>query len=212
MKKSSSETYLDHTFGSFLKSLLWYKDFLNKIANTKNKILNQKEKKEILEGVVVKITAIWEVLAEDLLTDCLTFDTTKYAKTKGSTYPKHPKRSLCQGLITGHGYFNFKTTEDLKFKARGILVEKYNPFNKITRAMCKKIDEFYTLRQYIAHHSKTSKQKLLKMYKNKYQLKRFSEPGYFLLFRDQKTNQNRFVNYINIFFEISDDMAVFLKV
>jgi len=47
---------------------------------------------------------------------------------------------------------------------------------------------------------------------NKYQLKRFREPGYFLLSRDQKTNQNRFVNYIDIFFEISDDMAVFLKV
>jgi len=212
MKKGSSETFLDQTFNSFLKSLFWYKDFLNKIANTKSKILKPKEKKEIFEGIVVKITAIWEVLAEDLLIDCLTFDTSRYAKTKGTRLTKRPNRSLCQGLITGLGYFNFKNSEDLKATARKFLVDKYNPFKKITRPRCKKIDEFYTLRQYIAHRSNTSKQKLLKMYKNRYHLKRFRKPGYFLLSRDKETDQIRFFNYIGIFFEISDDMAVFLKV
>lgn len=212
MKKGSSETSLGQTFDSFLKSLFWYKDFLNKIANTKSKILKTKEKKEIFEGIVVKITAIWEVLAEDLLTDCLTFDTTRYAETKGMRLPKRPNRSLCHSLITGHGYFNFKNTENLKSTARKILVDKYNPFNKITKRQCKKIDDFYTLRQYIAHLSNTSKQNLLKTYKNRYHLKRFREPGYFLLSRDKETNQIRFFNYIDIFFEIADDMAVFLKV
>jgi len=212
MKKGSSETSLDQTFDSFLKSLFWYKDFLNKIANTKSKILKPKEKKEIFDGIVVKITAIWEVLAEDLLTDCLTFDTSRYAETKGMRLPKRPNRSLCQGLITGHGYFNFKNTEDLKTTARKILVDKYNPFNKITRRQSKKVNDLYALRQYIAHRSNTSKQKLLKKYKNRYHLKRFCEPGYFLLSRDKETNQIRFFNYIDIFFEISDDMAVFLKV
>ena len=212
MKKGSSETSLDQTLHSFLSSLLWYKDFLNKIANAKSKILKTKEKKEIFEGIIVKITAIWEVSAENLLTDCLTFDTSRYSETKGMRLPKHPNRSVCQGLVTGHGYFNFKNTENLKATARKILVDKYNPFNKITRSQCKKIDDFYTFRQYVAHRSNTSKQNLLKTYKNRYYLKRFQEPGYFLLSRDKETKQIRFFNYIDIFFEISDDMAVFLKV
>ena len=196
--------------------MYWYTDFFKKISNSKRVILTPTEKKETLEAFVLKVYVTWEILVQDLLVDCLNRDTSQYAKNKNTKLPRHLSRNVCKNLISGLDYFNFTDTNDIKGKARKILVSQYNCFahkdiSKVKDDL-KKVDEFREIRNYLAHYSSHSKQKLLKIYKSKYSLKKFCEPGSFLSAFDKQTKRIRFLNYTNAFFNVADEMAEFLKV
>ena len=212
MRKSSFKD----TFNRFFRQIFWYSNFLEKISNAKRVILNPTEKKEILEAFVPKVYVTWEILVQDLLVDCLNRDTSQYAKHKNTKLPRYLSRNVCKSLISGLDYFNFTDTDDIIGKARKILVSQYNCFdpNHISKVKddLKKIDEFREIRNYLAHYSSHSKQKLLKIYKSKYSLKKFCEPGNFLSAFDKKTNQIRFLDYTSSFFNAADAMSEFLKV
>lgn len=207
MRKSS----FNDTFNRFFKRMLWYKNFLNKISNTDQSILNSTEKKEILEAFVLKVYVTWEVLVQDLLVDCLNRDTSQYAEHKDMSLPQHLPRNVCEVLISGLGFFDMKGMSQLKRISKDILVSNYNPFPNILNYDSRKIEEFRKIRNYIAHYSSSSKQKLLAMYKSEYSLKKFCEPGNFLSAFDKQTKQIRFQNYTTSFFDAAEAMAEFLS-
>lgn len=212
MRKSSFKD----TLNRFFHRMVWYADFLKKISSAKRVILTPTEKKETLEAFVLKVYVTWEILIQDLLVDCLNRDTSQYAKHKNIHLPRHLSRNVCENLISGLDYFNFTDTDDIIGKARKILVPQYNPFNskdlREVKDDLKKIDEFRKIRNYLAHYSSDSKQKLLKIYKSNYSLKKFCEPGNFLSAFDKQTKRIRFLNYTNAFFNAADKMAEALKV
>ena len=124
---------------------------------------------------------------------------------------KRLTKVVCRGLISGLGYFDFKDTGDLKGKAKRVLVEKHNPFAQIPSDEGKKIDEFCVIRNYLAHYSDSSRQSLIRLYKNVYGLP-FREPGDFFFEYDKQNRQIRFANYTNAFLKAADEMAIFLGV
>lgn len=234
MKKPSFED----TFRKYFSQMEWYREFLRKMSGVREQRLSRKdkkeiceafvvkiytdskvlerrlsrrEKKEIFEAFVIKICAAWEVLIEELFVDCLHCDTSQYAKYTGTRVRKHLRRDECRQLIAGtRGYFDVKSVGDLKGEAKKFLVDQHNPFKQIPRDDVVKIDQFYVIRNYLAHYSMRSKQTLFRLYKKApYNLTRFREPGYFLLEYDKITNQVRFLNYINAFFDAADQMAYF---
>ena len=217
------KTSLKSEFDDFFIRINEYTDLLFKIFEAKEVIIPPEMKREILteillsekkhihEAFVLKIYVAWEVLVENLLIECLSRDPSKYAEHKAIKLPKRLTKDVCRGLISGLGYFDFKDTGDLKGKAKRVLVTKFDPFAKIPSDAAKRIDEFYVIRNYLAHYSESSKQSLMRMYKNKYNLP-FQEPGDFFFGFDKHNKQIHFANYTNAFLKAADVMAEFLGV
>ena len=208
-------------FDKFFALISEYTDLLLKIFEAKEVVIPPQKKKEILteilhsekkhihEAFVLKIYVAWELLIENLFIECLRRDPSQYAKYKALKLPKKLTEGVCRGLISGLGYFDFRDTGDLKGKAKRVLVGKHNPFAQIPPDEGKKIDEFCIIRNYLAHYSDSSRQSLMRMYKNVYALP-FHEPGDFFFEFDKQNRQIRFANYTNAFLKAADKMAIFL--
>lgn len=172
-----------------------------------------KEKKQIFEAFVLKIYVSWELLVQGILIDCLNRDTSQYAKHTETPLPKHLSRNVCKALLKGLGYF--PRPADIKKTAKNILVPRHNPFGAIPESAARKMKEFRTIRNYLAHYSDSSRTKLKTMYKRNYNLKHFQEPGDFLFRqfgRSRPGGKIRFATYIKSFFDAADAMASFLSV
>lgn len=206
------------SFNKFFHKMTWYKDFSTKIVKLKRSVLTSDEKQEILEASVLKVYVNWEILVHNLLVECLKRDTSQYAIFKNRNFPSKLSRNVCESLISGLDYFNLKDSNDIRGKSRKILVFQYNPFDnkheeiKRVEDDFKKIDEIRFMRNYLAHYSNSSRQKLFEIYKNKYKLNKFCEPGKFLSALGKQHKHIRFVDYTRSFFNVADAMAEVLKV
>lgn len=216
-------------FNKFFVRINEHTDLLLKIFEAKKVVIPPEKKKEILteilpsekkqihEAFVLKIYVAWEVLVENIFIECLSRDPSKYAEYKGIRLAKRLTKDVCRSLVSGLGYFDFKDTGDLKGKAKKVLAPRYNPFKMIPSDEGKKIDEFCVIRNYLAHYSDSSKQSLMRMYRNNYNLT-FREPGDFLfdivefVELGKRYKQTRFANYTNAFMKAADEMALFLAV
>jgi len=217
-------------FDIFFTSMNQYTDFLIKITKTVRIILPPHEEKEILtkllpaekkqihEAFALKICATWEILAENVFVECLLRDISKYKEQKGITLPRRKlTKDICKGLISGLRYFDCGDISSLKGKARKFLVERCNPFNKIPTDVSRKINEFYLIRNYIAHRSDASKQSLKRMYRQTYKM-RFRKPGDFFfdtvefVESGERGREIRFANYSKAFEKAADEMAIFLGI
>ncbi|MBL7153566.1 MAG: hypothetical protein ISS79_07595 [Phycisphaerae bacterium] len=210
MRKPSVEFIFDRFFGQ----INWYTNLLVKVTETESLELDALEKREIFEAFVLKIYVAWEVLVEDVVVECLCRDSSQYAEHKTVTLPKKMTRNLCRCLISGLGYFDFRDTGDLKGWATKILADRQNPFKDVLPD--KKIDEFYIIRNYLAHYSDASKQSLTRMYRRNYDLS-FRGPGDFLLDTvefvelGERGKQTRFADYTNAFTKGAEKMETFFK-
>jgi len=208
MRKGS----LNLTFDNFVGWLKWYDEFLEKIYRSQRVVKTSDEKAEIFEAFVTRIDAIWHLFVEDLLIDCLNRDTSQYAKHTGTTLPKHLPREQCKVMVTGLGYFDFKSVGDIKKTARSILTIGCNPFKKIPKDAAKMIDQFSKIRNYVVHYSYVSRRALLNMYRTEYRMKSFREPGRFLMAMDPQVGHVRFSSYIGAFIDATYEMGLFLGV
>lgn len=112
----------------------------------------------------------------------------------------------------GIGYVDFKSISHLKGIAKGMLIPQFNPFKEIPKPNGEKIDEFFALRNYVAHYSDAARRSLEKIYRNRHGLKTFREPGDFLLALDKRQKLPRMALYIINFLGTADIMARFLNV
>jgi len=218
-----ARTRIKSVFDDFFLRISRYTDLLLKISVAKRveipkeyegdilKEVLESEKKRIHEAFVLNIYVTWELLAESVLIDCLSRDSSQYARHKDITLPKTPSRTLCRGLISGVGYFDFRDTGELKGIAKKILVPKFNPFSTIPADAGKKINEFCLIRNYLAHRSEDSKRALRGMYEKRYNTG-FCEPGDFFFEYDAGEKQIRFASYTNAFIYAAEQMAEFLGV
>lgn len=115
-------------------------------------------------------------------------------------------------MLLGLGYLDFRSIGKIKKIGHDVLVDAHNPFKRIPQSAGIKIDEFYKIRNYVAHYSSLSKRSLMKIYKEKYGMQRFREPGNFLIAQDRESRQIRFSNYIDAFIETAYKMGLFLGV
>lgn len=187
-------------------------DLLMKIEVARRVIKSLAEKRDIFEAFVFRICASWEILVDDLLVDCLNKDTSRYAEYTGFDLPKNISRETCKAVIIGISYTDFKSVGHLKKKGKQMLVRQYCPFPSITIAQEKKIDEFFIIRNYLAHYSDAAKRSLLKVYQDVYGFKRFVEPGVFLLARERGADIPRMGDYINNFKNAAHKMEDFFGI
>ncbi len=208
MKKPSVETTLDLFYGY----MTWDITLLVKIERAKHIVKSRNEKRGIFEAFVFRICANWEILVEDLFIDCFSKDTSMFQTSTGFNIDKHLNRDTCKAIILGTQYIDFKNIADLKKQAKRVIMPQCNPFKEIPTLNGNKIDEFFVIRNYLAHYSDAARRSLHRMYKKQYGLRRFVMPGTFLLARDKGENLPRMGVYINDFIDTADLMAKFLGI
>jgi hypothetical protein len=208
MRKSS----ITVTFDYFFAWTIWYAELLNKIFRARSIVKSKWEKTELFEALVFKFIATWEILVDELLVDCLNYDSTQYARHMHLSLPRNIPRDQCRAMICGLTYVDFKSISDIKKIAKNILVPKHNPLTSIPKSYSDKIDEFYKIRNYLAHYSRAAERSLNNMYKQAYGLRTFRRPGDFLIAWDNNNQQTRFGNYIDAFLGAAASMAEFCHI
>jgi len=179
-----------------------YRDFMQKIINAQRVVASAQEKRDMAESVLIRLCANWESFVDGHLVDCVNRDYSKLSEFFGVTIPSNPSRNLCHALLFGDTYRDFRSFGDLKGFTKKILPKDSNPFLSVSSAHTKKIDEVYAIRNYLSHYSSKSKRTLSHIYKEKYQMTRFLEPGQFLL----AYQAQRLWKYFDAFEGASQDM------
>ncbi|MEO1018931.1 MAG: hypothetical protein AAFY56_14740 [Pseudomonadota bacterium] len=198
MRKSD----LKKNHAPFEEAVARYRTFLQKIIDAKRVVGSAQEKRDIAESVLLRLCANWERFVDDHLVCCVNRDHAKLSEFLGVTIPAHPSKDLCYALIFGDGYRDFPSFGKLKGFSKKILVETSNPFLEVSKTTSARIDEVYAIRNYLAHYSFRSRRALLAMYKKKYEMTRFLEPGQFLL----AYSGDRLWKYFRAFESASNDM------
>ena len=172
-------------------------------------------RQKLVEAIAIRVYVVWEIFIENLLIDCLHHDASQYASYKEMQLPKNLSRDVCELLLTGIGFLDIKGVGSLKGIANRVIVKECNPFNGIDSEDASMIDEFYIIRNYLAHQSRASKRSLSKeVYVKRHQITRFIEPGEFLAgyAAKQEPGQSiRLQDYLDAFFNVADAMETYFK-
>ena len=179
-----------------------YRSFMERMINAKRVIQSDEEKQDLAESVLLRLCANWESFLDEHLVDCVNVDPSKLTDFLGVPMPKHLSKNLCTALIFGDSYRNFANFRELERFTKKLLPKESNPFLEVTREQAKKIDEVYTIRNYLSHYSARSKRALHSMYKKNYETAKFIEPGKFLL----AYNAKRLWTYFDTFKDASTKM------
>jgi hypothetical protein len=187
---------------AFEEVLRRYRDFLGRMLGARRVVRTGEDKREIAESALLRICAYWESFVVAEFVDCLNIDSSRLAEHLGVLLPKHLPLSLCEAILLRDGYFDFRSVDDLKSRAKKMLPDHVNPFAKIDKAVAKKIDEVFMIRNYLAHRSKAARRSLDRMYSNTYGFERFREPGAFLL----ANGYERLKHFVGAFLQASQQM------
>lgn len=154
---------------------------MQRIIVAQRVISSAQEKRDLAESVLLRLCANWESFVDEHLVDCVNVDHSKLEDFLGVPIAAHPGKNLCTALIFGGGYRDFASFGQLKGFTKKLLPTSSNPFLEVTPTQSKRIDEVYTIRNYLSHYSARSKRALRYLYRVEYDVSRFQEPGQFLL-------------------------------
>jgi hypothetical protein len=193
---------LEQNHDPFDEAIVRYRGFMERIVAAQRVVRTLTEKQDVAESVLLRLCAHWERFVDEHLVDCVNCDHSKLNDYLGVTIPRHPSRSLCQAVLFGGGYKDFKNFGDLKGFTKKVLPDESNPFLVISVAHGTKIDEVFKIRNYLAHYSAAARRALDRMYEQSYGIQRFQEPGRFLL----ANGGRRLWAYFDAFTSVSTDM------
>lgn len=179
-----------------------YRNFMQKILAAQRVVGSVEEKRDIAESVLLRLCANWERFLDEHLVDCVNRDYSQLSKHFAVTIPDHPSWDLCHALIIGPSYKDFRSFGDLKGYTKKILPEASNPILQVKNSHSQKIDEVYSIRNYLSHYSVAARRSLQNVYRKEYNMNRFLEPGQFLL----AYNAKRLWSYFDAFESASNDM------
>lgn len=163
----------------FHNSSLAYNQLTNKVSSNVG-LFSTEEIALVEEAFLVKHLAEWETFLHNIIVYCIAIDTTLLSKYLDLDLPKKLSFDNAAAIIHGLNYLSITSSTEIKSLAKKIITEANNPFNQFQPKWLNHIDEVYALRNYVAHKSRKSKNSLLKMYKNRYQMTEFISPGLFL--------------------------------
>lgn len=193
---------LAHNHNKLDDAISRYRDFMQRIIAAQRVIRTAQEKRDITESVLLRLCANWESFVDEHLVDCVNVDPSQLENFLGVPVPAHPSKNLCTALVFGGSYRDFPSYGALKGFTKKLLPAESNPFLEVTTTQANRIDEVYTIRNYLSHYSARSRRVLHHLYQNKYQMNNFREPGYFLL----SYNARRLWSYFDAFQGASDKM------
>jgi hypothetical protein len=146
---------------------------------------------------ILRLYREFEALMLDALVGAINNDTTTIAKTTGTRFPKHLTDEVCQYLIVGDGYFDFKGRDGLIQTLR-----KYVPADHYLVTVVKKdkykkaLERLSALRNLAAHNSAVAKARAKKAVGQQ----RMPDAGSWL------KKQSRLITIINQLKELADEI------
>lgn len=183
---------------------IWpYSDFIGELVSDRRVILSKGEKRELIEATVHRVCARWDALLEADIITSLNRNSTKYSKELGLNLRKHLTREECKAVLFGHRYINFRNVGDIKSFGRKYLHPKHNPFDALTTAKAQAIDDFFVIRNMLAHYSRYARRKYERRLKAKHTFARIPQPGDYLLAADRGGNMIRWTAYVEAFIDAS---------
>ena len=115
------------------------------------------------DGAVINLYAAFEQLIIGALTGAINNDTSHLSATTGVKFPKHLTDEVCEFIIIGNGYFNFRGRDGLIGEIKKYVPRDHYLVRTIREQAYKtSLDRLCALRNYAAHHSGVSKKSALK--------------------------------------------------
>lgn len=120
--------------------------------------LSDQEKTWLFEGSLIKLAAAFDRLMLNLLVAAINNETEKLSKTTGVKFPKHLTDEVCEFIVTGGGYFDYRGRDGLLRTLKSFLVEDHYLVKTVRKGTYKQtLNRFIALRNFAAHGSPQSK-------------------------------------------------------
>lgn len=111
---------------------------------------------------IIRLYKLLEGLMLDALVGAVNNDTSTLAETTDVKFPKHLTDEVCEFLITGTGYFDFKGRSGLIKTLKSFVPENHYLVLTVKKSKYKDaLDRLTTLRNFAAHESQSSKRAAL---------------------------------------------------
>jgi hypothetical protein len=167
-----------------------------------------KQKEMLLESLLLRACALWENFIERELIVSINLDPSQLLSKFDLPEKTNPNIRLTRAIVFSDSFRDFHDIDRSMSFFKEVIVDKLNPFKKITRIQKEKIIFAYKIRNYLAHYSEFSKIKLFRAYQREpYKYRIFLEPGKFLL----KQKGRYFEELINNFKMVSIQMRTIFK-
>jgi hypothetical protein len=112
------------------------------------------------EAALIKLSAEFERLVLDALVGAINNDTTTLSSRTRVHFPKHLTREVCEYIVTGTGYFDFKGRDGLNQRLKDFLPASHYLVATVSKSAYRTpIERLIALRNFAAHDSPTSKTK-----------------------------------------------------
>lgn len=112
---------------------------------------------------IIRLYREFESLVLDALVGAINNDTATVSTTTGVEFPTHLSAEVCEFLITGTGYFDFKGRDGLIKTLKGFVPEAHYLVTTIKKAVYKDaLEQLSALRNFAAHESDQSRRSALK--------------------------------------------------
>lgn len=206
---------LNSNFYWFFETTDYFLELIEKILNAKDVFWDKygTYKKELIKALLITYLTEWETFIKTLLVDCFNKDTSKYSNYVWRKIPKHITKNTCFCILSWIWFFDFKWIYDAKAFSKKIINNEYNPFliksDKVTEC-CKKIEEYYIIRNFITHWSMKSYNSYVKILKENYKYKISIDVWNFLI-KKLPDWSYRIKDYIDHFYGLAEEFIIFMK-
>jgi hypothetical protein len=115
------------------------------------------------EAAIIKTAVAFENLMLDCIVTAINNDTSILSQVSGVSFPKHLTDEVCEYLVTGGQFFDFKARDGLIKTARSFVDESHWLVVVIKKPKYKStLDRLIALRNFAAHESAVGKRTALK--------------------------------------------------
>ena len=116
----------------------------------------------VYDAAVIKLYASFERLMLRLLKGAINRDSTVLTAATGWTFPKHLSAEVCEYVITGGGYFDFKGRDGLLGRIKKTVGDQHYLYVTVKKPSYRtSVERLCSLRNYAAHESALSKRTAL---------------------------------------------------
>lgn len=115
------------------------------------------------EYAVIRLYREFEVMILNCLVAGINRDTSVLSESKNIDFPKHLKVDVCEYIIVGDGFFNFRGRDGLIGKLKMFVPNDYYLVEVVTNSnYTVSLERLFAFRNFAAHDSKPSKKAALK--------------------------------------------------
>jgi hypothetical protein len=143
----------------FTQAVVRIEAFAGEISNSN---LSDQAVSWAYEAALIKTAVAFERLMLDCIVTAINNDTATISARTGIIFPKHLTDEVCEYLVTGGGFFDFKGRDGLIKTMKNYVPDNHWLLQAVRQAQYKvPLEQMIALRNFAAHESPSSKRKAL---------------------------------------------------